>query len=373
MSMNNMPVIGIVERTRKSPFYDSTVRWGVKGFSVYNHMLMPIFYDTPEADYWHLINNVTLWDVAVERQVELMGPDAFKLARLMTPRNLAKCRIGQCKYVPIVDENGGMINDPLLLRLAKDHFWLSLADSDVLLYAKGIAYGLGLDVQIREPDVSPLAVQGPNSDPVMVDVFGDWVTKLRFFGFRETEIDGIPVVIAKSGWSKQGGYEIYLRDGRHGNRLWDMMMDAGKKYGIAPATPSTIERVESGLLSYGNDMTLENNPFEIGLGKYCDVDQEFDFIGKAALRRIRHEGVTQKLIGLVLEGDKIAGNSNHWDIQKDGQPCGKLTTATYSPRLKQNIALAMLPIEHTEIGTQVQVLTAFGVRDATVTEVPFIK
>ena len=373
MSLNQMPVIGIVERTRKSPFFDATVRWGAKGFTVYNHMLMPIFYETPVADYWHLVTNVTLWDVAVERQVEITGPDAFKLTRLMTPRNLAKCRIGLCKYVPIIDENGGMINDPLLLRLAKNHFWISLADSDVLLYAKGIAYGLGLDVQIREPDVSPLAVQGPNSDPVMVEVFGDWVSKLRFFGFRETEIDGIPVVVAKSGWSKQGGYEIYLRDGRHGDRLWEMMMAAGKKYDIRPATPSTIERIESGLLSYGSDMTLENNPFEIGLDKYCDVDQAFDFIGKAALRRIRDEGVTQKLVGLVIHGDKMTGNSNHWPVQKAGQPTGHVTSAIYSPRLKQNIALAMLPIEHTEVGTEVEVLTEWGKRAATVNEIPFIK
>lgn len=373
MSLNRMPVIGIVERTRKSPFYDATVRYGVKGFTVYNHMLMPIFYESPEADYWQLVTNVTLWDVAVERQVEITGPDAFKLTRLMTPRNLAKCKIGQCKYVPIVDQAGGMINDPVLLRLGENHFWLSLADSDVLLYAKGIAYGLGLDVELREPDVSPLAVQGPNSDPVMVDLFGDWVTKLRFFRFRETELEGIPLVVAKSGWSKQGGYELYLRDGRYGDQLWEMVMAAGKKYDIAPATPSTIERIESGLLSYGNDMTLENNPFEIGLGKYCDLDQPFDFIGKVALQRIREEGIKQKLVGLQIHGDKIAGNSHHWPIEKEGQPCGKVTSATYSPRLKQNIALAMLPIEHTSPGTQVEVLTEVGERLGTVAEIPFIK
>lgn len=364
--------IGIVQRTRQSPFYAGTIRAGVKGFSVYNHMLMPIYYESPEADYWHLMKNVTLWDVGCERQVEITGPDAFHLTRLMTPRNLSRCRIGQCKYVPIVDENGGMINDPLLLRLGENHFWFSLADSDVLLWAKGLAVGYGLDVKVTEPDVSPLAVQGPNADPVMRDVFGDWVTKIRFFRFKETELDGMPLLIAKSGWSKQGGYEIYLRDGRYGNQLWDRMMSAGAKYDIKPATPSTIERIESGLLSYGNDMTLEHNPFEIGLEKFCDVDQAFDFVGKAALQKVKAEGITRKLVGLVIHGERIPGCSRHWDIEKDGEPSGKVMSSVYSPRLEQNIALAMLPIMNTNIGTEVIVVTEWGERlGATVSPVPF--
>lgn len=369
MSVTN---IAIVQRTRKSPFYDATIRAGAKGFTVYNHMMMPTWYEGPEVEYHHLMSNVTLWDVAVERQVEIKGKDAFHLVRLMTPRNLAKARVGRCYYVPIVDENGGIINDPLLLRLAEDQFWLSLADSDVLLYAKGLAIGHGLDVEICEPDVSPLAIQGPNSDVVAAAVFGDEVTKLKFFGFIEMEVEGIPVVVAKSGWSKQGGYEIYLRDGQYGEKLWNMIWAAGEAHGIKPATPNSIERIETGLLSYGSDMTLENNPFEVGLGQYCDVDQEFEFIGRSALKKIRDEGITQKLVGLLIDGEKIGWNSAWWPVTREGQPCGKVTSAIYSLALNKNIAFAILPIDSTELGTKVTVHSEYGDREATVVKLPFV-
>ncbi|MEM7031481.1 MAG: dimethylsulfoniopropionate demethylase [Chloroflexota bacterium] len=364
--------IGIIQRTRKSPFFDATIEWGVQGFTVYNHMLFPTFYESFEADYWKLINSVACWDVACERQVEITGPDASKLAQLLTPRNLSKCRIGQGKYVPIVADDGGMINDPILLRLGENHYWLSLADSDVLLWARGVAYGKGFDVTIIEPDVSPLAIQGPNAENVTADLLGDWVRDIKYFWFREFELDGIPLVVARSGWSKQGGFELYLRDGQYGVELWNRVMEAGKPYDIGPGTPSTIERIESGLLSYGNDMHLENNPFEIGLGKYCDLKMEADFIGKAALRRIKAEGIKQKMVGVVIDGPKKPGSANHWPLYHRDQCVGAVTSATHSPRLKQNIALAMVEIEHTETGTQLTVESNLGRETATVASIPFI-
>ena len=375
--MSKPPAIGIVQRTRKSPFYDATVEWGAKAFTIYNHMLMPLYYDSPEADYWHLMKGVTLWDVAVERQVEITGPDALRLTQMLTPRNLSRFRIGQCKYAPIIAEDGGMINDPLILRLGEDHFWLSLADSDVLLWARGVAYGLGLNVTVREPDVSPLALQGPKADLVAAALFGDWIHDLRFFRFRELEWEGIPLVIARSGWSKQGGYELYLRDGRFGVELWNRVMTAGKPFAIAPAAPSGIERVESGLLSYGNDMTLENNPFEIGLEQYCDLEQEADFIGKAALRQIVAAGIKQKLVGLIIQGERLPGNEHHWPLLYDATlhdttSCGHVTSATYSPRLQRNIALAMVPIAFAKAGTSLIVETPQGRRQAIVSSVPFV-
>ena len=372
MSHNFSPIIGIVQRTRKSPFFEATVKAGVKGFSVYNHMLMPIFYNTPQADYWHLVSNVTMWDVSCERQVEITGPDAHKLVQYMTPRNLDKCRIGQCKYIPIVDENGGIVNDPVLLKLAENHYWISLADSDVLLYAKGLANGHRWDVNIIEPDVSPLAIQGPNAFKVAEKIFGDWVNKLRFFRFKEVDLDGIPLVVARSGWSKQGGLELYLRDGRYGTKLWNIVAEAGKEFDIAPATPSTIERVESALLSYGNDMTLENNPYEVGLGGYCDLEQASDFIGKEALKKIKAEGVKQTLVGMVLETDEEVGNQETWPLYKDGQPSGKITTAVYSPRIRKNIALALVAVENSEVGTKLTAETPFGQLVATVHPLPFM-
>ncbi len=370
LATQTLPAIGIVQRTRKSPFFDATIQSGAQGFTVYNHMLMPIYYESPEADYWHLMNNVSMWDVAAERQVEITGPDAFKLVQLLTPRNLSKCKIGQCKYVPLVDENGGIINDPVLLRLAENHFWLSLADSDGLLWAKGVALGYGLDVTISEPDVSPLAIQGPKAEDVVADMFGEWIRDIRFFYFKEATLDGIPLIIARSGWSKQGGFELYLRDGKYGAELWNKVAEAGKPYGIAPGTPSGIERVESGLLSYGNDMTLENNPYEVGLGRYCDLDQPVDFIGKEALKAIKAKGVSQKLVGVEIAGERISGNSSYWPIQKDGVEIGKVTSSAYSLRYEKNLAIAMVAIEHTDLGSTFDIITPDGVRNGTVSDTP---
>jgi aminomethyltransferase len=372
VSERQQPVIGIVQRTRKSPFFEATRHWGAKAYTVYNHMLMPLYYDTPQADYWKLITGVTLWDVAVERQVEISGPDAFHLVEYLTPRDLSRCQVGQCKYIPLTAEDGGLVNDPVLLRLGEAHFWLSLADSDVLLWAKGLALGLGLNVTITEPDVSPLAVQGPKAQLVMAALFGAWVEKLGFFRFRETELAGIPLVVARSGWSKQGGFELYLRDSRYGEQLWDMIMAAGQAYDIAPAAPSGIERIESGLLSYGNDMTLAHNPFEVGLGAYCDLDKTADFIGRATLRRIKAEGVRRQLVGLELAGPERAGNEQHWPLYYQEVPSGAVTSATYSPRLQKNIALAIVTTERAKPGPPLTVDTPEGLVAATVVPLPFI-
>lgn len=373
--MKQVDVVPRIEfscRVRKSPFFDATRRYGCKAYSIYNHMYIPMYYEDPVADYWQLVKNVTLWDVACERQVEITGPDAFEFTQYLTPRNLSKCKTGQCKYAPLVADDGGIISDPVLLRLGENHFWLSVADRDVLLWARGVMLNSGMDVTIKEPDVSPLAVQGPNSTAVMVVLFGDWIKKLRYFWFRETVLNGIPLVVARSGWSKQGGYELYLRDGSFGDELWEMVMDAGKPYNIAPAAPSGIERIESGLLNYGSDMTIENNPFEVGLGKFVDLEQEADFIGKEALRRIKAEGIKQKLVGIEIHGEKLPGNEHYWPVRYEGKPSGVVTSSTYSPRLEKNIALAMVLIANTELGTSLTVETPWGSATSTVVPIPFI-
>ena len=362
----------IVQRTRKSPFYDATIAAGAKGFTVYNHMMMPTWYAGPQEDYFNLVDNVTMWDVAAERQVEITGPDAHTLVQLMTPRNLDKVKVGQCKYIPIIDQNGGILNDPVLLKLAENHYWVSLADTDILLYAQGLALGRGLDVTIVEPDASPLAIQGPNHAPVMTALFGEEINKVRFFRFVETDLNGIPLIVARSGWSKQGGFELYLRDGSRGTELWNLVAEAGAPHGIKPATPNSIERIESGLLSYGNDMTRENNPFEIGLGQYCDLDQPSEFIGREALKKIKANGVSQILTGLVIDGDEMPGNSIWWPVTNGSNEAGQVTSATWSPRLKKNIALAMLPIAYQEPGTQLTVHSEHGEFGGTVHELPFI-
>jgi glycine cleavage system T protein len=360
-------------RLRRTPYFEATQRNGARAYTVYNHMLFPINYDEFEAEYEALLNGVTLWDVSVERNVEITGPDAFRFTNWLTPRDLTKCEVGQGKYVVITDADGGIINDPVLMRLGENHFWLALADSDVLLWAKGAAINSGMDVKIAEPDVSPLQVQGPKSKQVMQQLFGEEALNLPYYSCAETDLDGIPVVITRTGWTGEVGYEVYLRDGSCGDQLWERIMEAGKPFGIRPTGPVDIRRVEAGILNYGIDMTLENNPFEVGLGWLVDLDQKADFIGKEALRRIQTEGVRRKLLGVEIAGDPIEMNMTRWPVTHDGRQVGFVTSALYSPRLKKNIGYAMLPSELASFGTELVVaVPQVGERQAVVVRKPFV-
>ncbi len=367
-----IPLTAFGPRIRKSPFFDATRRYGCNAFTVYNHTYMPLYYEDRVTDYWRLVNDVTLWDVAGQRQVEVTGADAARFVQMLTPRNLSKCKVGQCKYVFITNEEGGIINDPVLLRLGENHFWLSLADSDVLLWAQGVAVNSELNVNITEPDVSPLQVQGPKSTLVMHRLFGDWINDLRYFWFKETDLHGIPVVVSRTGWSSERGYEIFLRDGQHGDRLWETVMEAGKPYNIGPCAPSHIRRIEGGLLSYGSDITLSENPFELGFGKFVDLDQEANFIGKQALQRIKTEGVKRQLVGLEIDGTPLgAGNEHPWALFQNGRHVGKLTSSVYSPRLKKNIGIALVALECSRQGASLAIQTPEGERQAMVVPFPF--
>ncbi len=359
-------------RVRRSPFFDATLRHGCWGYTVYNHMFLPIGYDDLEKEYWKLLNDVTVWDVSVERQVEITGPDAFAFTNLLTPRDLSRCKVGQGKYVIITDERGGIINDPVLLRLRENHFWLALADSDVLLWARGVAYRSGMNVQITEPDVSPMQIQGPKSKPVVQALFGDEVLELKYYYFLETELDGIPVVVTRTGWSGEVGYEVYLRDSSRGEELWERVMEAGKPHGIAPTGPSDIRRIEAGILNHGIDITLDDNPYEVGLDWMVDLKQEADFIGKGALRKIRDEGVARKLVGVEIDGPKLDLNMTAWPVHHDGAKVGKITSAVYSPRLEKNLGYAFVPVALAETGTGLEVETPGGRVAATVVPKPFI-
>ena len=342
-------------RIRRSPYFEATQRYGCKSYTVYNHTYLPNYYDDPIKEYWKLIRDVTLWDVSVERVVEITGPDGFAFTSMLTPRDLTKCQVGQAKYVLITAETGGIVNDPVLLRLGKNHFWLALADSDVLLWAKGVAIGAGMDVQICEPDVSPLQVQGPKSKPVMEALFGDRILGLAYYHFFEADLSGIPVIVTRTGWTGEVGYEIFLRDGSRGVELWERIMEAGKPYNIAPTGPSDIRRIEAGILNYGADMTLADSPYEVGLGWLVDLDKEADFIGKEALKRIKAEGVRRKLVGVEIEGEPVEFNMTPWPVSWEGVRVGCVTSAIYSPRLEKNIGYAVLPIEHAELGTRLTV------------------
>ena len=334
--------IAIGPRERKSPFYDCTVEDGVTHFTVYNHMYMPVSYGDPEAEYRRLIQGVTMWDVAAERQVEITGPDAERLIRYLTPRDLKDLPIGKGYYVPLCDHQGNLINDPVLLRIEDQRFWLSIADTDVLLWVRGVAFEGGFDVTTFEPDVSPLAVQGPKARDVIISLFGEWITELQNFWFRETELDGVPLILQRSGWSKQGGYELYLCDSERGTDLWNKVKAAGQPFGIGPGAPNYIERLESSLLSIGADTLWDSDPFEAGLDKMLDLDRDDDFIGKAALRTLAKSGSRRKLVAVVFDGDPVEPNEHPWPIFIDGNRVGSIRSAGYSPRRKSNIGFALV-------------------------------
>jgi len=346
-------------------------------------MYHPRHYDDPIAEYWKIVNDVTLWDVAVERQVEITGPDAFAFTNMLTPRDLTKCEVKQCKFVLNTDVDGGIINNPVLLRLGENHFWLSVADGDVLLWAKGIASVSDLDVQIREPDVAPVQIQGPKSRDLMLDLFGDGILDIRYYWMAEYELDGMDVVVSRTGYSGEVGYEIYLRNAsRDGMKLWDKVLQAGRPHNLAVIGPCQIRRVEAGILSYGSDIALDNNlysdyaflnPYEVGLEYTVDLDQEADFIGKEALKRVAAEGVERKVVGVEIEGDPLIGYiEDYLQVVEDGAQIGQVSSAFYSPRLKKNIGFALVPIEYADLGTEITVRSHTGETTASVVERPFV-
>ncbi len=370
--MKHLDNFGFGTQIRKSPYFDATVRWGAKAFSVYNHMYIPRDFGDPEQNFWNLVNDAILCDVAVERQVEITGPDASKFMQMLTPRDLSNMSVGQCKYILITNEDGGILNDPILLRLGENHFWVSLADSDILLWAQGVSVNSGLKVTISEPDVSPLQLQGPKSGEVMKALFGKSIIDLKYYWLRQVELDGIPLIVSRTGWSCELGYELFLRDGSLGDKLWEKIMAVGTPLGLKPGHTSSIRRIEGGMLSYQADADINTNPYELGMERLINPDMEAEFIGKDALLRIRENGVSRKQVGLHIECEPLKQpNTTFWEIKKNGKTVGKVTSAIYSPRLKQNIALAIVSIEVSVIGNLVEVSMPSGTTQASIVETPF--
>jgi glycine cleavage system aminomethyltransferase T len=359
---------------RKSPYFEATQRYGCTAYDIYNHTYLPSYYDDPVVEYWHLLQHVTVWDVGVERQVEISGPDALAFTSMLTPRDLSTCRVGQCKYVVITDQDGGIVNDPVLLRVEEDRFWLSAADSDLLLWARGVVLNSGMDVTIGEPDVWPLQVQGPRSREVVTELFGEDVAGLRYYFCAEAELDGIPVVVSRTGWTGEVGYEIYLRDSSRGDELWERVMAAGKPYQIRPIAPCEARRIEAGIFNYGSDMRLENNPYEVtGLERLVSLDKPGGFIGRHALARIQQEGVKRKLVGVTIGGEGLSVElAEPWPVVDGGRIIGRVTDAISSPRLEANIGYAWVPVELAEPGTSIQIEAPGGRMEGTVSALPFL-
>ena len=370
--MNNSSDFGFGTQIRKSPFFDATVKWGAKDFSVYNHMYIPRDFGNPEENFWNLINDAILCDVAVERQVQIKGPDASKFVQMMSPRDLSKMQVGQCKYVILTNQEGGVLNDPILLKVEDDCYWFSLADSDILFWAQGLNVNSNFDVEISEPDVSPLQLQGPKSRDIMVKVFGDKILDLKYYWFKRFTINGINLVVSRTGWSSELGYEIFLLNSKQGNDLYNHLMKIGEPMGLRPGHTSTIRRIEGGMLSYHADMTINTNPLELGLDKYVDLDKDFNFVGKEALISILDKGIDRKQVGIIIDDDPMLGpNTRFWDIYVDDSVVGKVTSAVYSPRLKKNIALGMIKVDYSNLGQALTVDSGTKKLHAVVSQKPF--
>ena len=363
---------GFGTQIRKSPFFDATVRWGAQGFSVYNHMYIPRDFGDPEQNFWNLLNDAILCDVAVERQVQIKGPDASKFVQMMSPRDLSNMQVGQCKYVILTNQFGGVLNDPVLLRVKEDCYWFSLADSDVLFWALGLASNGDYDVEITEPDVSPLQLQGPKSRDIMIKLFGDEIKDLKYYWFKNLKLGDINLLVSRTGWSSELGYEIFLLNTEEGDEVYETIMQEGKGMGLHAGHTSTIRRIEGGMLSYHSDMNIDTNLLELGMDRLIDLDNDFDFIGKKALQKIAKDGVKNMQVGLVIHDDPMPGpNTKYWNIYNNKSKVGKVTSAVYSPRLKKNIALAMVDINSSVIGTKLTVKKDNNVVDAEVVEKPF--
>mgnify|MGYP001122054036 FL=1 len=367
-----MKDFGFGTQIRKSPFFDATVKWGAKDFSVYNHMYIPRDFGNPEQNFWNLINDAILCDVAVERQVQIQGPDAGKFVQMMTPRDLSDMKVGQCKYVILVNQNGGVLNDPILLKVSDDKYWFSLADSDILFWAQGLAANSNYNVEITEPDVSPLQLQGPKSRDIMIKIFGDQIADLKYYWFKQFKFKNTQLIISRTGWSSELGYEIFLTDSTIGNQLYEHIMNIGEPMGLKPGHTSTIRRIEGGMLSYHADMTINTNPLELGMNKFIDLNGNFDFIGKNSLIKINKDGIKRKQVGLFLDISRMDGpNTRFWDIKYDNKIVGKLTSAIYSPRLEKNIALAMIDIDYSDLNQKLIVNDGDCDFNAIVVNTPF--
>ena len=359
-------------RLRSTPYTSRIEKQGVTAYTIYNHMLLPAAFGSIEDSYKHLKEHVQVWDVAAERQVEISGKDSAELVQLMTCRDLSKSKIGRCYYCPIIDNSGNLINDPVILKLEKDKWWISIADSDVLFFAKGLAAGNNFDVKIIEPTVNIMAVQGPKSFSLMKKVFGEKIIELKFFGFDYFDFEGTKHLIARSGWSKQGGFEVYVQNTVSGQKLYDYFFEIGKEFKVSPGCPNLIERIESALLSYGNDFDNNDNPFECGFDQYVSLESDINFLGKEKLKQIKSDGVKKKLMGVKIDAKDISLTDSKKLYDKDNNLIGELRSAAYSPHFQMIIGIAMIKKSYWDVSQAFKIQINDNTFNGKVCDLPFI-
>ena len=357
----------ISTRVRKSPYWHLSINEGCWRATVYNRIYHPRGYVKPEdggamVEYDALVNHVTMWNVAVERQIQVKGPDAESFVDYVITRDATRIKDMHAKYVILCNEAGGVLNDPVLLRLNRNEFWFSLADSDLMLWLQGVNVGKKFDVEINEIDVAPVQIQGPKSEALMVDLLGKGISDVPVYGLMDGEIDGCKVIISQSGFSGEKGYEIYLIDATlHAEKLWNAVKAAGKSHNLMVIAPAHHRRIAAGILSWGQDADFETSPFQCNLGYQVPRKKSSDYIGKEELNKQRKMIESGNypfkliLVGIVLGGKNIEEYApDFWTISlsKNSDPVGYVTSPWYSPELETNIAMGYVPVENSKIGTK---------------------
>ena len=367
-----MKAHGLNPRIRKSPFFEATIASGATEFHPYNGMWMPVGYDTPVNEYWNTIERAGLWDVAVQRVIEFSGPDALAFMELLTPRNISKVAVGQCRYIFMCNQDGGLMNDPVMLRIAEDRFWICCADGDMYMWAKGIAVFANMDVQINTPHAYPMQIQGPASPQIVAKLFGDQVLDLGYYRWMHVEMLDQQFILSRTGFSSEVGFELFFLGQDGGSEIWNHILEIGKPFGLTPGSPNRIRRIEGGVLDYGSDMTITENPFEVGLGKRIDFEKG-DFIGRDALMKMAQETQARTMCGAFLDGPALTKNNEHrWAVYHGGKKVGAMTSAVHSPRLDRNIGYVLLDSDYAGSDQTFTVETAEGERNLTLTSMPFI-
>jgi aminomethyltransferase len=356
----------ISTRVRKSPYWHLSVEAGCWRCTVYNRMYHPRGYVKPEdggamVEYDALVNHVTMWNVAVERQIRVKGPDALKFTNYVITRDASRIEVMNGKYVILCNSKGGVLNDPILLRVAEDEFWFSLSDSDIMFFLQGVNHDKKFDVTIDEIDAAPVQIQGPKSVDLMADLVGEAVRDIPYYGLMEAKVGGRDCIISQTGFTGEKGYEIYLKDATlYADDMWNAVLETGKKHSLRVIAPAHHRRIAAGILSWGQDLDSETYPFQCNLGYQVPRKKTDDYIGKEALEAMRakmeagDKPYSNQLVGFVLGGKPIEEYApDFWLVSEDGStPVGYLTSPWYSPELETNIAMGYVPYEKRDVGNK---------------------
>ena len=359
----------ISTRVRKNPYWHLSVEAGCWRCTVYNRMYHPRGYVKPEdggamVEYDALVNHVTMWNVAVERQIRVKGPDAMKFTNYVITRDATRIDVMKGKYVILCNDKGGVLNDPILLRVAEDEFWFSLSDSDIMFFLQGVNHDKKFNVEIDEIDVAPVQIQGPKSVDLMADLVGDAVREIPYYGLMEAKVGGRDCIISQTGFTGEKGYEIYLKDAtKYADDMWNDVLEKGKKHNLMVIAPAHHRRIAAGILSWGQDLDSETYPFQCNLAYQVPRKKEADYIGKQALEAMRdkieagEKPYSNQLVGFTLGGKPIEEYApDFWLISEDGStPIGYLTSPWYSPELGTNIAMGYVPYDKKAIGTSFKI------------------